>query len=507
MALFRENFWGLNGFEELRKYIKQGSEFCKEVVAILQERSDLENNYAKNLTRLSIKLNKAASNSLGTLAAGWNAVATQMENEADLHKNLATSLHDDICKPLKSLIEEQHKARKPVESMVEKSLKCLLDRRNEESKCKKSCFSSAKDFERSQDALLNGRLGKGKSLSERDISKLEKKTKVSLNSLRKADKDYTEASQKAEQVRQDWEVSVAKGSGQMQEIEEERIRNMQDYLNKYNSFVSLLGPKLTQACAKLHEAVISVDLEVDLRTVIQQKGTGPNQPEQILIDCYAEDMSFNMNKDRRRDALTSYLLTLQQSIERERKAKEGVEKLKEVYQNRPNFADQEAQEDTRQKLIGTTYTLNLLEASHYKICSALASIDGRAKPQHRFSQYIEQSKDKQGLPLSLLKLPLNLAMEGTGYDLTPMSMDSPGSQSYDMIDDGDPDFDDDFEDEDTIIGKCRVLYEYQANQSDELSIRPGEVINIYEKQDDDWWQGELRGTVGIFPANYVQEMR
>lgn len=37
----------------------------------------------------------------------------------------------------------------------------------------------------------------------------------------------------------------------------------------------------------------------------------------------AEDMSFNMNKDRRRDALTSYLLTLQQSIERERKAKEG----------------------------------------------------------------------------------------------------------------------------------------------------------------------------------------
>lgn len=41
-----------------------------------------------------------------------------------------------------------------------------------------------------------------------------------------------------------------------------------------------------QACAKLHEAVISVDLEVDLRTVIQQKGTGPNQPEQILIDCY-----------------------------------------------------------------------------------------------------------------------------------------------------------------------------------------------------------------------------
>lgn len=37
----------------------------------------------------------------------------------------------------------------------------------------------------------------------------------------------------------------------------------------------------------------------------------------------------------------------------------GVEKLKEVYQNRPNFADQEAQEDTRQKLIGVSAHANL----------------------------------------------------------------------------------------------------------------------------------------------------
>lgn len=31
-------FQSLNGFEELRKYIKHGSEFCKEVANILQER-------------------------------------------------------------------------------------------------------------------------------------------------------------------------------------------------------------------------------------------------------------------------------------------------------------------------------------------------------------------------------------------------------------------------------------------------------------------------------------
>ena len=55
------------------------------------------------------------------------------------------------------------------------------------------------------------------------------------------------------------------------------------------------------------------------------------------------------------------------------------------------------------------------------------------------------------------------------------------------------------------IGTCRALYDYTANMYDELSIRTGDVINIHDKQDDGWWLGELKGTVGIFPATYVEE--
>ncbi len=45
-----------------------------------------------------------------------------------------------------------------------------------------------------------------------------------------------------------------------------------------------------------------------------------------------------------------------------------------------------------------------------------------------------------------------------------------------------------------------------ANQEDELTIVPGNIINVIEKQDQDWWKGELNGTVGIFPATYVEEL-
>ncbi len=55
------------------------------------------------------------------------------------------------------------------------------------------------------------------------------------------------------------------------------------------------------------------------------------------------------------------------------------------------------------------------------------------------------------------------------------------------------------------VGRCRAIYDYEANMYDELSIRAGDVINVHEKQADGWWLGEVGGTVGIFPATYVEE--
>ena len=57
-----------------------------------------------------------------------------------------------------------------------------------------------------------------------------------------------------------------------------------------------------------------------------------------------------------------------------------------------------------------------------------------------------------------------------------------------------------------VVGKCQVLYDYDPQQSDELKIVEGDVINVIHKQEDDWWQGELNGIVGIFPATYVHEI-
>ncbi|XP_040606411.1 intersectin-1 isoform X3 [Mesocricetus auratus] len=53
---------------------------------------------------------------------------------------------------------------------------------------------------------------------------------------------------------------------------------------------------------------------------------------------------------------------------------------------------------------------------------------------------------------------------------------------------------------------CQVIgmYDYTAQNSDELAFSKGQVINVLNKEDPDWWKGEVSGQVGLFPSNYVK---
>ncbi|XP_042288784.1 intersectin-1 isoform X3 [Thunnus maccoyii] len=53
---------------------------------------------------------------------------------------------------------------------------------------------------------------------------------------------------------------------------------------------------------------------------------------------------------------------------------------------------------------------------------------------------------------------------------------------------------------------CQVIgmYDYVAQNDDELAFMKGQVITVLNKDDCDWWKGELNGREGLFPSNYVK---
>ncbi|XP_035274671.1 sorbin and SH3 domain-containing protein 2 isoform X2 [Anguilla anguilla] len=53
---------------------------------------------------------------------------------------------------------------------------------------------------------------------------------------------------------------------------------------------------------------------------------------------------------------------------------------------------------------------------------------------------------------------------------------------------------------------ARAIYDFKAQTTKELTIKKGEVVNIIRQVDNNWYEGELRGRVGIFPIAYVEKL-
>ncbi|XP_059380813.1 SH3 domain-containing kinase-binding protein 1-like isoform X3 [Carassius carassius] len=53
---------------------------------------------------------------------------------------------------------------------------------------------------------------------------------------------------------------------------------------------------------------------------------------------------------------------------------------------------------------------------------------------------------------------------------------------------------------------CKVIFPYEAQNQDELSIKEGDIVTIINKEcaDAGWWLGELNGKQGVFPDNFVK---
>ncbi|XP_013887902.1 CD2-associated protein [Austrofundulus limnaeus] len=54
--------------------------------------------------------------------------------------------------------------------------------------------------------------------------------------------------------------------------------------------------------------------------------------------------------------------------------------------------------------------------------------------------------------------------------------------------------------------QCKVVFEYQPLNKDELELKLGDIIDITEEVEDGWWSGTVNGKSGLFPSNFVEEL-
>ena len=109
------------------------------------------------------------------------------------------SLAEELVKPLKAAVDSQHRVRKAVEAGVDKTGRVLAEWRSAQAKAKKQCYLTARDNEKVQDQLytvtggqVNNRAGQQqqRTLTEKEMAKLESKCKKTQESLRKVTRGH-----------------------------------------------------------------------------------------------------------------------------------------------------------------------------------------------------------------------------------------------------------------------------------------------------------------------------
>ncbi|KAM6400785.1 sorbin and SH3 domain-containing protein 2 isoform 16-T20 [Pluvialis apricaria] len=112
--------------------------------------------------------------------------------------------------------------------------------------------------------------------------------------------------------------------------------------------------------------------------------------------------------------------------------------------------------------------------------------------------------DMQG-PYSTLRKPLT-SSSPSSPSRAKVDQESPGSYSSAFTD----------------LGRCtprerrgttdkeklpaRAVYDFKAQTSKELSFKKGDTVYILRKIDQNWYEGEHHGRVGIFPISYVEKL-
>ena len=49
----------------------------------------------------------------------------------------------------------------------------------------------------------------------------------------------------------------------------------------------------------------------------------------------------------------------------------------------------------------------------------------------------------------------------------------------------------------------KALFDFAPQEDGELEFKRGDIIQVVERDDPNWWRGKLANKEGMFPSNYV----
>ncbi|XP_045922139.1 formin-binding protein 1 homolog isoform X15 [Micropterus dolomieu] len=541
-------------FDNLEKHTQWGIEYVEKYTKFVKERSEIEINYAKQIRNLSKKYqpkknSREEEESKYTFCRAFLTSLNELNDYAGQHEVIAENLTSQIISELSRYLQEIKTERKShfhdgrkAQQHIESSWKQLEScKRRFERDCKEA--DRAQQYFEKMDADIN--------VTKADVEKARQQAQMRHQMAADSKSEYSSYLQKFNQEQNEHYFQVIPNIFQkLQDMEERRIERLGVCMKTFADVDRQVLPIVGKCLDGMTTAAESIEPKTDSKQVVESYKSGFEPPGDVEFEDYGQAMKrtvsetslsnsreakekpagkskgklwpFIKNKNKlslklgsgpedfshlppeqRRKKLQGKLDELNKDIQKEMDQRDALTKMKDVYIKNPQMGDPSSV-DPRLTEIGLN--IEKLQSEVQKFEGWLAEVEERMPSKsdtQRRSIYETQNSTTVGN---------NCAQDRESPDGSYTEEQNSETQVKATINpiptSTTPEFDDEFDDEETLptIGTCKALYPFEGHNEGTIAVAEGELLYVIEEDKGDGWTRVRRNEdeEGYVPTSYVE---
>jgi len=441
-----DSFWEPGNYKRTTKRIEDGNRLCTDLMQLVQERAEIEKNYAKSLKSWTKRWNELIDKGpeYGTTQAAWKGVLVEADRLSDLHLQIKNHLCEDVPNQVKGWQKDNYhksmmvlKEKKEMDDNFKKAQKPWVKVLTKVNKAKQDYHNACKN-ERSAANQERNATGDN-AVSPEQVRKLAERVQRAKEEVQRTKEKYDAALHEINAYNPKYMEDMTEVFDKCQQMETQRLIFFKEVLfNIHRGLNISQDPALPQIYEELYHTVNNADHDKDVKwwSNIYGVNMGMNWPQ------FEEPGSIVPSSDRGRRA---------GGLKLEGKSAASLGGL-----GGPGAVAAGAGTLTKM-------SSNKSSNSNEKINSS-----------NRVSSVSNSNGNRQeGNPF-----------EEEEWDEYPNDA---------LVDNGEPGV------------PVKALYDYDGAECDELSFKKGETFEKLEDEDEQGWcKGRKDGRVGLYPANYVE---
>ncbi|XP_033215946.1 protein kinase C and casein kinase substrate in neurons protein 2 isoform X2 [Belonocnema kinseyi] len=316
-----DSFWEPGNYKRTTKRIEDGHKLCDSLIQLVQERAEIEKNYAKALKSWSKNWNDKIEKGpeYGTTEAAWKGVLVESDRLCDLHLKVKENLCNDIIQQIKTWQKDTYhksmmtlKERKEMEDAFKKAQKPWAKILQKVEKAKAEYHNSCKTERTAANMERNASADSSLSPDQKAllVKKMQDRVQKTKIEVLNAKEKYEAALQEINSYNPKYMEDMTQVFEKCQEMEAQRLQFFKDVLFGIHKCLNISqDPVLPQIYEEFYHTINNADHEKDLKWWSNNHGVNMamNWPQ---FEDYTEEFRDITKGSKSKEALPAGSITL-----------------------------------------------------------------------------------------------------------------------------------------------------------------------------------------------------